>query len=267
VRLHFQNQQPVDARHVILAMPQRPLQKLRFEPANPIRRELDAIVGIPLLKLFFVIDQPWWEDGRPANRFANDLPSREIHYWKSRDKTKGLLMVYTDRPALHFWADYMSPGGAIEPDAVQEEAARWFLNSERARTEHETGNPRLWRRFVQYARDYEHNDFTVDRLLACGMRDWGRDPYGAAVHVWRPRHESWTVMKTLTAFSLGSAPATVHICGDAYSDHQGFIEGALRSAGRVLSYFSSGTASDCFAVASFLDAWALPPPSEAQGSR
>ena len=107
-------------------------------------------------------------------------------------------------------------------------------------------NRRLWRRFVQYARDYEHNDFTMERLLACGIRDWGKDPYGAAVHVWKPRAKSWEVADAFTAFSLDGRTTNVHICGDAYSDYQGFIEGALRSAGRVLSYsVPATTTSGC----------------------
>jgi hypothetical protein len=32
----------------------------------------------------------------------------------------------------------------------------------------------------------------------------------------------------------GSATKNVHICGEAYSDFQGFIEGALRSARHVV---------------------------------
>jgi len=37
----------------------------------------------------------------------------------------------------------------------------------------------------------------------------------------------------LTSFSLSGSPSAdknVHICGEAYSDYQGFIEGGLRSA-------------------------------------
>ena len=52
----------VTAEEVILALPKRPLQKLTFP--EPVRKtlELDSVVGLPLLKAFFVIDQPWWED-------------------------------------------------------------------------------------------------------------------------------------------------------------------------------------------------------------
>ena len=84
----------------------------------------------------------------------------------------------------------------------------------------------------------------MERLLACGIRDWGKDPYGAAVHVWKPRAKSWEVADAFAAFSLDGRAKNVHICGDAYSDYQGFIEGALRSAGRVLSYLRSGNSHE-----------------------
>ena len=105
VRLHFANNRSVMASEVILAMPKRPLERLNIPG---ITKELDKVQDIPLLKVFFVVDQPWWEDDRPPNRFAGDLPTREIHYWKNDDKTRGVIMIYTDRPALHFWTDYLT---------------------------------------------------------------------------------------------------------------------------------------------------------------
>ena len=62
LRVRFDDGRSVLARDVILALPKRPLEKLDLAPLRP---HLDAIVDIPLLKVFFVIDQPWWEDNRP----------------------------------------------------------------------------------------------------------------------------------------------------------------------------------------------------------
>ena len=45
---------------------------------------------------------------RAPNRFAADLPTRELYYFKSKGKTKGMIMVYTDRPATEFWSDYLA---------------------------------------------------------------------------------------------------------------------------------------------------------------
>lgn len=252
VRIRFSDGSEVIARDVILALPKRPLQKLDLAP---LRDDLDAVVGIPLLKVFFVVDQPWWEDNRPANRFAADLPTREIHYWKSRDRSKGVIMIYTDRPALQFWIDYLSDDEAQR----QDRAATWVLDERHARSEDRLPNRRLWRRFVQYARDYEHNDFTADRLLAVGMRDWGKEPYDGAVHVWRPRRRSWEVMSRLVVFGLEDGARNVHVIGDAYSDYQGFIEGALRSTARLVSYVVTGETGAEFSDRAFLGDLRLQP--------
>ena len=69
------------------------------------------------------------------------------------------------------------------------------------------------------------------------IRDWSKDSYiGAACHAWRHGVKSWEVRERLQAFGLHDAPEVknVHICGEAYSDYQGFIEGALRSAEAVV---------------------------------
>lgn len=70
-------------------------------------------------------------------------------------------------------------------------------------------------------------------LGSCAIRDWARDSYiGAGCHAWVPGAKSWEVLGRLKAFGLRGSNAihNLHICGEAYSDYQGFIEGALRSA-------------------------------------
>lgn len=252
----------IKARRVILALPKRPLEEISWNgkpPQRKLKEALNAVACLPLLKCFFVIERPWWEDNRPLNRNAADLPTRELLYVKSNDRTKGLIMIYTDRPAITFWSDYLrtmesdqnQPGQDQLEDPqleTQEIAKTWFLKvkkepfrpdapQENRIIAKEPGYPRLWERFVQFARDYEHHDFTQDRLLACGMRDWGKTPFGAAAHGWLPGVMSWKHIEFLEAFSLNqdaSEIKNIHICGEAFSDYQGFIEGSLRSARRVL---------------------------------
>ena len=108
----------VKAKQVILALPQAPLQSIVFESSRDAHAQalwnkafatmLDAVMPIPLLKVFMVVDNPFWEDNRPANQYAYTVPSREVHYWKSGDKRTGLLMLYSDRPSNQFWTDYLT---------------------------------------------------------------------------------------------------------------------------------------------------------------
>jgi monoamine oxidase len=71
-----------------------------------------------------------------------------------------------------------------------------------------------------------------DSVTAYAIRDWSREPFGAAAHAWRPRAKSWEVRAHLKAFGLVGRESVknLHVCGEAYSDYQGYIEGALRSA-------------------------------------
>ncbi len=71
--------------------------------------------------------------------------------------------------------------------------------------------------------------------MAYGIRDWGLEPYGAACHLWRPGVQFRKVMEAMTAFSLieGATP-NIYICGEAFSDFQGFMEGAVRTAHKVM---------------------------------
>ena len=68
------------------------------------------------------------------------------------------------------------------------------------------------------------------------IRDWSRPPYGAGCHAWAPGARSWEVRHRIAGFGFDGMEQIVnlHICGEAYSDYQGFIEGALRSAASVV---------------------------------
>ncbi len=194
------------ADHVILAIPPYPLRAVHGLP-DDIRALLHAVLRLPLLKCFFVVKAPWWHEDTP-NRGIGDFPARELHYY--RQGNRGNVMVYADRPCLNFWGRYVRPG-------YQDRAQ---IN----------GDPELPRAFARRMK------IDPAAILAYGIRDWGRAPCGGAGHLWRPGFEPWDVSARLEAFSLnGHAPANVHICGEAFSDFQGFMEGALRSAHSALA--------------------------------
>ena len=61
--------------------------------------------------------------------------------------------------------------------------------------------------------------------------DWGEDPYGGAMHAWNINTHSWELAPKVAQPTPG---APVYICGEAYSQTQGWVEGALESAEFVL---------------------------------
>lgn len=209
------------AKHVVLAMPRSPLMQLRPMFPGRIGELVDSVIPIPLLKCFFVSENPWWDESTPVQTRALSTPAREIHYYfKNMGSSKrGIVMVYGDEPSMNYW----------KPFVQQKEHLKAELNLDR----------RLVEGYLQYLRSNPDNIDMKEMgaeagLISCfGIRDWSREPFEAGCHIWKAGVRVEDAIKELSAFSLHGAPLSnknVHICGEAYSDFQGFIEGGLRTA-------------------------------------
>jgi monoamine oxidase len=234
---------------LILALPKLPLKKLAASLPHNIEMQLDAVNGFAMSKVFYVTNSPWWERGQRPQQYANRMPTRELHYYRREagrdDDGLGMVMLYTDTPATEYWRHYLvAPKNHDRSEIgkniqLAEEFAKYIA------------------RDVKRALEFDHQDNTVqlndnakrmfaDRslgetaryiqnsIVSYGIRDWACEPYGAGNHGWQPGVQSWNVIDAFKAFSVGSGRKNVHICGEAYSDYQGFIEGALNSAYLVL---------------------------------
>jgi len=203
--LHFSEGQKCIAKRVVLALPEHCLIRINGLPQG-IRGMFGSVLDIPLLKCFFVVEDPWWGENIPHLDMPK-LPAREVHYQKQDGK--GLIMVYADRPYLNFWSQYLRKGYET-----------------RAEINGDQGLPLAFSRFM---------NIDPKRIISYGIRHWGAEPYGAACHLWKPRIKPWVVQEKMAAFSLErNGLANIHICGEAFSDYQGFIEGALRTARDVM---------------------------------
>lgn len=145
-------------------------------------------------------------------------------------------MVYTDRPALTFWSNYIKAKADKDPDTAPSGIQRKPEGGAPDK------NPALINKALQYLKEYGVTKKLED-IGFYGIRDWSRRPYVGAVHVWYPQREPWKILKRLSAFRISGdnkphdpndGLKNVHVCGEAYSDYQGFIEGALRSSEHVL---------------------------------
>ena len=71
----------------------------------------------------------------------------------------------------------------------------------------------------------------VPKPYAAAYQDWSGDPYGGGVNFWKMHEKSWEV---IPAILQPKADVPVYICGEAYSNGQGWVEGALETAEMVL---------------------------------
>lgn len=85
-------------------------------------------------------------------------------------------------------------------------------------------------------------DFVASTTGDYAIRDWSRKPFGAGCHAWGPGSRSWEIRDRLRGFTLsGDGRPNVHVCGEAFSDYQGFIEGSLRSASDAVATITGAT--------------------------
>lgn len=214
IKLRFDNnkiEKTYRAKNVILAIPHRSLKSIKGIPEH-VKTLLDSVIEIPLVKCFFVVKNPWWKENIP-NEGLIPIPTREIHYYKKDEK--GNVMVYADMPYINFWSRFAN-----------------FYHHQEAEI---NGNEELSLTFAKMM------NISPDNIITYGIRDWNREPYGAACHIWRPGVKSWEISNIMEKFSLDDGRIeNVHICGETYSHFQGFMEGAVGTAKNVISKINDG---------------------------
>lgn len=268
VRLRFKKGESfvdAEAAHVVLALSRSPLRKLAHLFTPQTQKDLDSVFGFPLLKVFFTADDPWWTATEPVHTQADKMPTRELHYY--RKGPLGMVMLYTDRPGTEYWKIYVkgethdqaeiNGDGRLKDrfakylaERLKAEAEAYALveleQAAQAFSEGVQGSglegipPEVDPGIYLLARQTESVEelaaILAAKLKSFGIRDWAREPYGAACHTWKPGVRSADVLGRLKAFRLdnGGGLKNVHVCGEAYCDYNGFIEGSLRSAENVV---------------------------------
>ena len=134
-------------------------------------------------------------------------------------------MVYGDRPSVNFWKTFAQNACHTKAELNQD--------------------TRLLDHYLKYLSsnpdtdDHTEKESQIKAITSFGIRDWSREPFGAGAHIWKPGVKIEEVIEKLSGFSFSgssSAPKNIHICGEAYSDYQGFIEGGLRTAQTVVNH-------------------------------
>ncbi len=220
----------IAARHVVLALPRRPLELLDLAAGvlgeSTLADDLDAVVPIPAGKLYLTFAEPWWEEiGLRRGKSVTDLPMRQCLYFGVEDEAPGgvpgnrtglLVASYTDGPASRYWEDHENVGEEIfhgsRPSPADLTAPQFMVDDALAQLAEVHGVP-------------------VPAPVWAAHKNWTRDPFGAGWHYWRTGYRSTDVIPRMRQPLPGTSLA---VCGEAFSANQGWILGALTSTERVL---------------------------------
>jgi monoamine oxidase len=200
------------ARRLILALPAAAVAGLA--PRTPLarvesfRRDAAASRAVPLVHLMLAYERPWWSElGIGIGRSTTDLPIQSFFYLGGT-----LAMIgYSSTEAVEYWDAYL-------PDLAGRDVPEPLGVP-----------PAMLRELTRQVAELHGTDVPEPTWTA--LMDWRSGLYGSASHRWAIGARSWEVIPRMRR----PAPQlAIHVCGEAWSDIQGWTEGALRSAERVL---------------------------------
>lgn len=211
----------MNTERLVLALPRHALAGVVARSPDlqhgKLGESLNAVAGIPACKIFLTFDTPWWRDvpdGPGKIRRGTygvshtDLPLRQCYYLGMDQATgRGLMLAsYADGQAVSFWK-------ALAGDSGRDPALHTRLGAR--------GRAEIRRQLAQM------HDVEVPEPADAIFVNWSVPPFGGGWHNWQPGWRSWEVMATMRRPDPARA---LHVCGEAFSAAQGWVEGALESA-------------------------------------
>lgn len=217
----------VNAGRIVLAMPRRSLELVEWAGFHrePLRTNLASVILQPAFKLFLGYEYPWWKPlGLCAGRSITDLPIRQCYYFGTEGEQPGadkknlnslLMASYCSMHSVAFWKSFDNRDGPRFEGAAPSQ----FPVTDDMIV--------MAQRLLREVHDQEE----LPRPYTAICQDWGKDPFGAGFHSWKAGFRFNDVMKHMRQPFPDEA---VHICGEAYSNAQGWVEGALQTAELVV---------------------------------
>src|SRR5262249_12237290 len=138
-----------------------------------------------------------------------------------------MLASYADGRAENFWRPLLWSKEEYSTKANAFVARRAIAPA------HAPPAPREFTETLQalLARMHQLSVSDIPEPYFASVKDWTADPYGGGLHFWLPKIKVW---ETMPPVRQPIAQAPVYICGEAYANQQGWVEGALTSAEHVL---------------------------------
>lgn len=230
---------------------------------------LNSVEPVALYKMFIAYPFPWWElRGVSQGRSLTDIPVRQCYYWAVEGRlggdatnTNSTLMVYNDVSSVEFWGGLrrvpLGPEDAVDSKGLGTsiklhlgKPSKVFQRKQMPHAEGEDtafASDEFRRRLRRNWDTHEAPDAMVKEMhrqlmelhgvryapepFEAAFMDWSDAPFGGGVHFWNPGYKSDVILEAMTQ-PVPDFPC--HVCGEAWSTNQTWVEGALQTAEIVL---------------------------------
>jgi hypothetical protein len=205
--------------------------------AEQLWSDIQSVVNMRLLKVNMYYEKTWWEDKDyvdPSIKFGpsfTDLPINSVYPFYSLkgpddDNRPAALTIYCDFNNTNFWQGLQNIGPYFNSELQQKHnkppqvlfPASVAIVKEATKQITELYQPKC----------------PIPEPVLTSFRLWGGESdFGYAYHQWGLNADDKGVMQRLV-----EPICDIYVCNEAYSDMQGWVNGSLRSADRVLSKFN-----------------------------
>ncbi len=224
--------QDFSAAQVVLALPSRPLRQLALA-SPPLRdnaqlmADIGSVSSMPLTKINLYFESRWWFDRYQVSAGGSftDLPMAQFYcYWPmdpNQQEGPASMTIYCDFDRTTYWEELQGIGTPFAPASGLAQPA----NSTPA-------SSYVVEQAMRQLREFFGSENLPGPLLSTYVR-WGSDQFGDGDHSWIVGADDKAIMQRL----LNPISGKVYICGEAYSDEQAWVDGALRSTDTLLQRY------------------------------
>lgn len=229
----------VYANTLVLAMPRKSLELLDqnnfFFNSNEnsvLNTNIRSVIMEPAFKILMGFEYPWWKElGIDSGHSITDLPMRQCYYFGTDPETDNSMLLgsYGDMETETFWK-------ALSDDKVLFEVKS--AKSASLKELHELNDVQATKMMVgelmNQLRELHGQEVNIPEPYVTYFKDWTDDPFGAGYHAWKA---GFSVKNVMPYMRKPVADEQIHICGEAYSDQQGWVEGAFCEAEKMLQEY------------------------------
>jgi lysine 2-monooxygenase len=228
------------AKKVVLAMPRRSLELIdwqRFKTNAFLKRNLKSVLIQHAFKIFLAYQYPWWRSlNLWSGRSITDLQIRQTYYFGVESESGGeannshalLMASYNDISTTPYWKGFENDAPyegtaystqknlTASPDDYEYQATQGMVDA-------------AHRQVLEM-----HNLKTLDKPYSAVFHDWSGNPFGGGWHEWKAGYRYDQIIPQMVK---PVEEDEVYIIGEAYSNNQGWVEGALETANDLINRF------------------------------
>lgn len=229
----------VYANSLVLAMPRKSLELLdqnnfffNIDQNSVINQNIRSVIMEPAFKILMGFEYPWWKElGIDSGHSITDLPMRQCYYFGTDPENDNSMLLgsYGDMETETFWKALSDDKLLFEVRSAKSASLKELhqLNDVQA-------TKLMVNELMHQLRELHGKDVVIPEPYVTYFKDWTDEPFGAGYHAWKA---GYSVKNVMPYMRKPVADEQIHICGEAYSDQQGWVEGAFCEAEKMLQEY------------------------------